>query len=399
MSYQTRLQRLIARYQSHITASNPPSEGGSGVYERFEHPVLTRDNVPLTWRYDFDPASNPLLLERMGVNSTFNSGAIELDGKVHLVVRVEGQDRKSFFAIASSDSGVDNFRFAPTPIVLPQTCDPETNVYDMRLTAHEDGWIYGLFCAERKDNTQPQNPSAARADCGIVRTRDLRRWERLPDLVSGPQQRNVVLHPEFVSGKYALYTRPADSFIDTGSQSGIGWALVDSMEDARITHERIIDQRIYHTVKEVKNGAGAAPIKTPAGWLHFAHGVRGHACGLRYVLYVFMTSLEDPSKVIYSPAGHFLCALGDERLGDTTCNVFSNGAVLRSNGDILVYYGASDTRLCVVRTSLERMVDYCQNTPADGFRSAECVRQRVALIERNRRYIEASGNPLLQGLL
>ena len=397
--FRKHLEQILREYEELLARPNTPVEAGNGIYCRFRYPVITRNHIPISWRYDCDENDNPFFMERIGVNSTFNSGAIELNGHVHLVVRVEGVDRKSFFAIAESSSGTDNFRFRQQPVVIPEIDNPATNIYDMRLTAHEDGWIYGLFCVERKDMTQPDSPSAARADCGIARTKDLETWERLPDLVSGPQQRNVVLHPEFVEGKYGLYTRPSDEFIDTGTQSGIGWALVDSMENAVIDEERIIDRRIYHTVKEVKNGEGPTPIKTPAGWLHIAHGVRGHACGLRYVLYVFMTALDDPSKVIYSPGGHFLSALEHERLGDTTGAVFCNGAVKRENGDVLIYYGASDTRLNVVKSSVDQLVDYCINTPPDALRSCDCVKQRIALIEKNRRIIAESSDELLKRIV
>ena len=397
--FRKRLEQVLTEYEKLITRPNIPIEPGNGIYYRFRYPVITRDHIPISWRYDCDENDNPFFMERLGVNSTFNSGAIELDGRVHLVVRVEGVDRKSFFAIAESESGIDNFRFRERPIVIPETDNPATNVYDMRLTAHEDGWIYGLFCVERKDMTKPDDPTAARADCGIVRTKDLNTWERLPDLVSGPQQRNVVLHPEFVNGKYALYTRPADEFIDTGTQSGIGWALVDSMENAVITEEKIIDRRMYHTIKEVKNGEGPTPIKTPVGWLHIAHGVRSHAGGLRYVLYLFITALDDPSRVIYSPGGHFLSALGDERLGDINSIVFCNGAVKRENGEILIYYGAGDTRLYVAKSSVDQLVDYCINTPPDALRSHDCVKQRIALIEKNRKLIAESSDELLKRIV
>jgi len=398
-AFRQELERLIAQYEELVTRPNRALEHGNGLCERYENPVLTRGHAPIHWRYDLDERDNPFLLERLGVNSTFNPGAIEWNGEIRLIVRVEGVDRKSFFAVAESHNGIDNFRFHGKPVAIPAADDPETNVYDMRLTRHEDGWIYGLFCAERKDLTQPDDPSAARADCGIVRTKDMENWERLPDLISKPQQRNVVLHPEFVDGKYVLYTRPADSFISTGRQNGIGWALVDSMEHAVIAEEKIIDARAYHTVKEVKNGQGPTPIKTPAGWLHVAHGVRGHACGLRYVLYLFLTDLKDPSRVAYAPGGHFLSAHGGERRGDTTGNVFCNGAVKRQNGDILIYYGASDTRVNVVKSSVERLVDYCVNTPPDAGRSSECVRQRIALIEKNEALIAATDDPLLKAAM
>lgn len=397
-AWEARLASLIESYERRIAQPNEPLEETHGIYVRFRRPVLTRDHVPLTWRYDFDRRSNPFLMERMGVNAVFNPGAILWNGNVCLVARVEGADRKSFFAVAESPTGVDRFRFRPEPLAIPVTDDPETNVYDMRLTKHEDGWIYGIFCAERKDRTRPEDPSAARADAGIVRTRDLKTWQRLPDLKSVPQQRNVVLHPEFIGGKYALYTRPADSFIDTGSQGGIGFALVDSMERAEIRQEKIIDARAYHTIKEVKNGDGPPPIRTSEGWLHIAHGVRAHAGGLRYVLYAFLTDLKDPSKVLYAPGGHLLSPLGEERVGDVPGVVFCNGAVARENGDLLIYYGASDTRVNVVQTTVERLVDYCKNTPPDGEKSFRCVQQRIALLEKNRKLMESGREPLLKKL-
>ena len=381
--FKERIKRLTAKYEGLIQRLNIALESDNGIYERFEYPVLTRDHVPLTWRYDFDENSNPYFLERLGVNATFNSGAIEMDGKVCLICRIEGNDRKSFFGIAESSSGIDGFRFRKFPVVIDPLGEHETNYYDMRLVRHEDGFIYGLFCVESHDDNYPEDPSAARADCGVVRTQNLDKWERLPNIISSCQQRNIVLHPEFVNGEYALYTRPSDSFIDTGSQSGIGWALVDSMECAVISTEAIMDQRVYHTIKEVKNGQGATPIKTSKGWLHVPHGVRRHACGLRYVLYLFVTSLDDPSKIIYAPGGCFISALGEERLGDTTCNVFSNGMVLRDNGEVLIYYSGSDTRLYVVRSTIDKLLDYAMNTPSDALRSYSCVEQRIALIEKN----------------
>jgi 4-O-beta-D-mannosyl-D-glucose phosphorylase len=388
--YQTRRAQIVAQYESLMDRLNEPILPGNGIFVRYKHPVVTRDHIPPTWVYDFDEKDNPFFMQRLGINSTFNSGAMIHNGRIALVVRVEGFDRKSFFAIAESDTGVDRFRFHDTPVVLPVSDDPETNVYDMRLTRHEDGWIYGVFCAERKDKTAPNDPSAARADGGIVRTKDLVHWERLDDIRSGPQQRNIFLHPDFIDGRYAFYTRPADSFINTGGQTGIGWALVDDIEHAEIRLEKIIDQRIYHTVKEVKNGGGPTPIRTRAGWLHVAHGVRNQACGLRYVLYLFMTSLEDPSRVIYRPGGYFLAAYGDERRGDTTGNLFSCGAVKRDSGEIFIYYGVSDTRLGVVKSTEEQLIDYCRNTPEDPLFSHRCVRQRIELIEKNNRCLKAS---------
>jgi len=381
----SRVRQLFAAHESLITRPNEPLSEGNGIYQRYKFPVLTAAHAPVFWRYDLDPASNPHLMERIGVNAAFNSGAMEWQGKIVLMVRTEGVDRKSFFAVAESESGIDGFRFRDKPVVMPETADPDTNVYDMRLVHHEDGWIYGLFCTERRDPRAPEHDqSAAVAQCGIARTRDLEHWERLPDLVtSGGQQRNVVLHPEFVNGKYALYTRPQDGFIDAGTGGGIGWGLCDSMERAVITDERIIDGKRYHTIKEVKNGQGPAPIKTAAGWIHLAHGVRGTAAGLRYVLYLFMTDLKDPSKVIHRPGGHFIAPEGEERVGDVSNVTFSNGWVARAKGDVYIYYGSSDTRMHVATTTVDRLIDYCVNTPEDGYRSAESVRVRTDLIQRN----------------
>ena len=348
--------------------------------------MITPAHVPLEWRYDLNPQTNPFLLERLGINATFNAGAIELDGRIALCVRVEGWDRKSFFAIAESPNGIDHFRFHDEPCVIPETSDPDTNVYDMRLTRHEDGWIYGIFCTERRDPSAPESDqSSAVAQCGVVRTKDLKSWERLPDIrTPSAQQRNVVLHPEFVSGKYALYTRPQDGFIDTGSGAGIGWALCDSMENAVTGPESIIDRRVYHTISELKNGQGPTPIKTSAGWLHLAHGVRNTAAGLRYVLYLFLTDLADPTRIIAKPGGYFIAPEGEERVGDVSNVVFSNGWVARPDGTVFIYYASSDTRLHVATSTIERLLDYVRNTPADGLRSAECVRQRLELIRRNR---------------
>lgn len=357
----------------------------NGWFERYRHPVLTAAHVPVFWRYDLDAGRNPHLLERLGVNAVFNAGAIEFDGRIALVARVEGYDRKSFFAVAESASGVDGFRFRERPVVLPETDAPDTNVYDMRLTRHEDGWIYGLFCTERKDPAAPPgDESSAAAQCGIARTRDLDRWERLADLKSeSAQQRNVVLHPEFVGGKYAFYTRPQDSFLEAGRGGGIGWALADRIDGAVIGSERIIDPKAYHTIKESKNGMGPAPIRTREGWLHVAHGVRGTAAGLRYVLYVFLCDLADPARVVRRPGGYFLAPRGEERTGDVSNVVFSNGAVARGDGRVFLYYGSSDTRVHVATTTVDRLLDYALNTPEDPGRSAACVAQRVALIERN----------------
>lgn len=353
----------------------------NGVYDRYKYPVLTNANIPLTWRYDMNYERNPYLLERIGANAAFNSGAIYHEGKYVLVVRVEGNDRKSYFAVARSENGIDNFVFDKYPVRLPQTDEIDTNVYDMRLTKHEDGWIYGLFCSERKDKTNPDT-SAAVAKCGIVRTKNLVDWERLPDLDSKNQQRNVVLHPEFVEGKYMLYTRPSDGFIDVGGGGGIGCALIDDMTKATLGEELIIDKKVYHTIKEVKNGAGATPIKTKYGWLHIVHGVRNTAAGLRYVIYCFMTSLEDPRKVIYTPGGHLIAPVGEERIGDVSNVVFTNGAI-EKDGNIYIYYASSDTRLHLATTTVEKMVDYCKNTPQDGYTTHTSVDAICRLVDMN----------------
>jgi 4-O-beta-D-mannosyl-D-glucose phosphorylase len=383
--FQERKQQLTERYEALITRNNEKLPYGNGIYDRYTHPLLTAEHAPLIWRYDFNPDTNPYFAERIGVNGVFNPGAIELNGKFYLVARVEGNDRKSFFAVAESDNGVDGFRFWDRPVVLPETDVPDINVYDMRLVSHVDGWIYGLFCTERKDPDAPHGDlSSAVAQCGIVRTKDLKTWERLADLQTGSaQQRNVVLHPEYVDGKYAFYTRPQDGFIDAGSGGGIGWGLSDSIEAAVITSETIMDERHYHTIKEVKNGQGPAPIKTEKGWLHIAHGVRNTAAGLRYVLYAFLTDLEEPNKVTHSPGGHFIAPDGEERVGDVSNVVFCNGVIARDNGEIYIYYASSDTRIHVATTTVDQMLDYVLNTPEDPLRSYACVQQRIALIDRN----------------
>ena len=375
---------MTAQHEALASVRNQPCYPGNGIYTRWQNPVVTPAHTPLFWRYDLNPVTNPFLMERLGVNASFNSGAIFRQGKYLLVVRVEGNDRKSFFAFAESPNGVDNFRFWDYPVRLPETADPDTNVYDMRLTAHEDGWIYGLFCTERKDTSRPHDTSAATANCGIARTKDLVHWERLPDLVShAGQQRNVVLHPEFVDGKYALYTRPQDGFIEVGSGGGIGWGLTDSMERAEVQQEIIVDGKIYHTIKEVKNGQGPPPVKTAEGWLHLAHGVRNTAAGLRYVLYLFMTDLEKPWLVTHLPGGHFIAPEGDERVGDVSNVVFSNGWIRNAQDEVFIYYGSSDTRIHVATTTVAQLLDYVKNTPPDGLRSAASVEQRCALIEKN----------------
>jgi 4-O-beta-D-mannosyl-D-glucose phosphorylase len=383
---QARREALAEEHERLLRRRNEPAPESHGWFERFQYPVLTAAHTPLIWRYDFDAAANPLFLERLGINAAFNVGAMEWHGKVILMARVEGLDRKSFFAVAESDTGVDGFRFWDHPVAMPETEEPETNVYDMRLTAHEDGWVYGLFCAERKDpEAAPGDLSSAVAQCGVARTRDLKTWERLADLrTPSAQQRNCVLHPEFVGGKYAFYTRPQDSFIEAGTGGGIGWGLAANMERAVIEQEIIIERREYHTINEVKNGLGPAPIKTGKGWLHLAHGVRNTAAGLRYVLYCFLCDLAEPYKVIAKPGGYFLGPRGEERVGDVSNVTFSNGWV-RRGAEVLIYYGASDTRTYVARTTVNRLLDYVLNTPPDPLRSAACVQQRVGLIEKNLR--------------
>ena len=382
MNYSERLAWLRKSHERLIEKPNAPVEG-NGVYERYENPILTAEHAPLEWRYDLHEETNPYLMERFGIHAVFNAGAIKWNGKYVLVCRVEGADRKSFFAVAESPNGVDHFTFWPRPITMPEWGEPATNVYDMRLTAHEDGWIYGIFCVERKDHSAEGDLSAATASAGIARTRDLVNWERLPDLQSSSQQRNVVLHPEFVNGKYALYTRPQDGFIDAGRGGGIGWALVDSMEHAVVKDEVIINRRHYHTITECKNGEGPHPIKTSKGWLHLAHGVRGCASGLRYVLYLYMTALEDPTRVIAEPAGFFMAPEGPEYVGDVMNVLFSNGWIADEDGKVFIYYASSDTRMHVATSSVERLVDYCLNTAPDGLRTGLSVETLNKLISRN----------------
>lgn len=383
--FKQRLEKLRADHAGLTERKNCRADETNGIVCRYKDPVLTSRHIPLEWRYDLNPDTNPYLLERIGVNAVMNSGAIKWQGNYLLVVRVEGADRKSYFAIAESPNGVDHFRFRERPLDLPDIDPAETNVYDMRLTAHEDGWIYGIFCSERHDPAAaPGDLSSAVAKAGIVRSRDLCRWERLPDLVSDSQQRNVVLHPEFVDGKYALYTRPQDGFIDTGRGGGIGWALVDDITRAAVVTERIIDKRHYHTIKEVKNGEGPHPLKTSRGWLHLAHGVRGCAAGLRYVLYLYMTALDGPTRVIAAPGGYFLAPQGEERTGDVSNVVFSNGWIADDDGRVLIYYASSDTRMHVAESTLDLLVDYCLHTPADGLRSAASVARINALIDKNK---------------
>ncbi|ADL52883.1 glycosidase [Clostridium cellulovorans] len=399
--FENRLKGLIREHNELITRPNEEEALGNGIFKRYKYPVVTAEHTPLFWRYDLNPETNPFLMERDGVNCAFNPGAIELNGKVYLIVRTEGVDRKSFFAVAESENGIDNFKFWDFPILLPQTENPDVNVYDMRLTKHEDGNIYGLFCSERKDPNAPKgDTSSADAQCGIVRTKDLKTWERLADLkTASAQQRNVVLHPEFVDGKYAFYTRPQDGFIETGNGGGIAWGLADNMENAVIEKEVLVDEKLYHTIKEVKNGQGPAPIKTDKGWIHIAHGVRNTAAGLRYVIYSFMTSLEDPTKVIYSPAGHLIAPMGEERVGDVSNVVFTNGLVVRDNGEVLIYYASSDTRCHVAKTSIAQLLDYNMNTPKDALISRGCVEARCEIISKNFEFIENCEDAELKELL
>ena len=388
-TFNDKVKALFAEHEALLARPNEPIATGNGVFTRYKYPILTAAHTPLIWRYDLDESSNPFLMERIGMNATLNSGAIKWQGRYLLVVRVEGADRKSFFAVAESPNGIDHFRFWDYPVTLPEDVVPATNVYDMRLTAHEDGWVYGIFCAERHDPAAPEGDlSSATATAGICRTKDFLTWERLPDLKSRSQQRNVVLHPEFVDGKYALYTRPQDGFIDAGSGGGIGWALVDDITHAEVKEEKIIDRRYYHTIKEVKNGEGPHPIKTPQGWLHLAHGVRGCAAGLRYVLYLYMTSLEDPTRVIASPAGAFMVPEGEERVGDVSNVLFSNGWIADEDGRVLIYYASSDTRMHVAVSTVERLVDYCLHTPQDGFRSSASVETLKRLVSKNLEHLK-----------
>lgn len=384
MLFQQRKDAINEEYNNLIIRPNKPILPGNGIFERYKYPVLTRDHTPVFWRYDMSPETNPYFMERFGIGCTFNAGAMKWNDKYLLTVRVEGYDRKSFFAIAESPNGIDNFRFWDYPITMPETSDPDTNVYDMRLTAHEDGWIYGVFCSERKDPKAASGDlSSAVAAAGIARTKDLINWTRLPDLKTKSQQRNVVLHPEFVDGKYALYTRPQDGFIDTGSGGGIGWALIDDITNAEVKEEKIINHRYYHTIKEVKNGEGPHPIKTPKGWLHLAHGVRNCADGLRYVLYLYLTDLKQPNKLIAEPAGHILAPLGDERVGDVSNVLFSNGWIADDDGTVYIYYASCDTRMHVAVSSVNRLLDYCLHTGEDGLRSATSVERLNAIITKN----------------
>ncbi|GGK87851.1 glycosidase [Rufibacter glacialis] len=389
-AFQQRQQALEKSYADLINRKNEKQPLGNGIYHRYKYPVLTAQHAPLFWRYDLNQDTNPFLMERIGINATFNAGAIKWNGRYLLVVRVEGNDRKSFFAVAESPNGVDNFRFWDRPITLPETENPDGNVYDMRVVQHEDGWIYGLFCTERKDpNALPGDESSAVAQCGIARTKDLVTWERLPDLKTpSPQQRNVVLHPEFINGKYALYTRPQDGFINAGSGGGIGFGFTDSMENAVVEEEIIVDGKQYHTVYEVKNGQGPAPLKTEKGWLHLAHGVRNTAAGLRYVLYLFLTDLENPAQVIAKPGGHFIAPEGEERVGDVSNVAFANGWIMDQDGRVFIYYASSDTRMHVATSTVDQLLDYVLHTPADEFRSAASVQQINRLVDKNQSYIQ-----------
>ena len=383
--YDNRLRVLMEEYETLISRENEKILPGNGIFERYKYPILTAAHTPLEWRYDFNPETNPYFMERFGINAVFNAGAIKFDGKYLVMGRVEGYDRKSFFAIAESPNGIDRFQFWEYPVQLPDLYPEETNVYDMRLTAHEDGWIYGIFCSESLDpNAAPGDLSSAVAKAGIIRTKDLKNWERLPNLISKSQQRNVVLHPEFINGQYALYTRPQDNFINAGNGGGIGWALIDDITHAEIKEETIINHRHYHTIKEVKNGEGPHPIKTSQGWLHLAHGVRACAAGLRYVLYLYMTSLEDPTKIIAEPGGFLLAPMGEERIGDVSNVLFSNGWIADENGTVYIYYASSDTRMHVATSTIDRLIDYCFHTPADGFRSAASVKNICKSVEANK---------------
>lgn len=385
LTFTNRFTDLCWKQEELFSRKNIYADRYNGIVNRFMYPVIMRDHIPLEWRYDLNPDTNPYCMERIGVNATMNAGAIKWNGKYILLVRVEGWDRKSFFAVAESPNGVDHFRFWNLPVMLPDIDPEETNVYDMRLTAHEDGYIYGIFCSESHDqNAAPGDLSSAVAQAGIVRTKDLLTWERLPNLISNSQQRNVVLHPEFVGGKYALYTRPQDGFIDTGSGGGIGWALIDDMTHAVVRDEVIINKRYYHTIKEVKNGEGPQPIKTPRGWLHLAHGVRMCAAGLRYVLYLYVTALENPTKVIAEPGGYFMAPEGEERVGDVSNVLFSNGWIADEDGTVYIYYASCDTRIHVATSTVDRLLDYCFHTPADGFRTHSSVKAIMELIRKNK---------------
>jgi 4-O-beta-D-mannosyl-D-glucose phosphorylase len=392
-SFTKRLSKMNEGYVDLIQRSNEILSPGNGIFDRYKYPVLTAAHAPLFWRYDLDERSNPFLMERFGINGVFNAGAIKWKDGYVLMTRVEGWDRKSFFAIAESPNGIDHFRFWDSPVHMPGSGEPETNIYDIRLTRHEDGWVYGLFCTEKRDpQATAADQSAAIAQCGIARTRDLIHWERLADLkTKSPQQRNVVLHPEFVKGKYALYTRPQDGFINTGNGGGVGFGLSESITHAVVNDEVIIDPRVYHTINEAKNGLGPAPIKTRLGWLHMAHGVRNTAAGLRYTLYLFMTDLQDLTRVIYRPGGYLIAPQGEERVGDVSNVVFSNGWIEDDNGRVFIYYASSDTRMHVATTTIDQLLDYVVNTPPDGLHSADSVRTVQQIIDKNKPYIGQEG--------
>jgi len=385
MTYKEKVQALRERHEALLNRPNVKCQMTNGIYDKYQYPILTAEHTPLEWRYDFCEQTNPYLMQRIMMNAVLNAGAILFEGKYTVVARVEGADRKSFFAVAQSDNGIDGWRFWDEPVTLPNGCnEPATNVYDMRLTRHEDGWIYGIFCVERHDETKPFDTSAATAAAGIARTMDLKNWERLPDLKSLCQQRNVVLHPEFVDGKYALYTRPQDGFIDTGKGGGIGWTLTEDITHAEVRNERIIFGRNYHTIYEVKNGEGPAPIKTAQGWLHLAHGVRNTASGLRYVLYMYMTALDDPTRIIAKPGGWFLIPEGSEYIGDVMNVAFANGWIANEDGKVFIYYASADTRLHVATTTIDQLIDYCLHTPEDGLTTTASVETIKALVAKNR---------------
>lgn len=384
-TFDERVDALRAAHESLVERPNAPTDAYNGIFRRYEHPILTADHVPIEWRYDLNSETNPHLMKRLRVNAAFNAGAIKWEGRYLLMARVEGADRKSFFAVAESPNGVDRFRFWDYPVVMPETDRPDTNVYDMRLTRHEDGWIYGVFCTERHHpDAGPNETTVAEAQCGIARTRDLEEWERLPDLKTpSPQQRNAVLYPEFVDGTYAFYTRPQDGFVSAGSGGGIGWGLVEDITEPVIEEETIVDPRVYHTIKEKKNGLGPPPIETDDGWLHLAHGVRDTAAGLRYVLYLFVTAPDNPQEVIHRPGGYLLAPKGKERIGDVSNVLFNNGWITDEDGTVYIYYASSDTRMHVATSTIDRLLDYAKNTPPDAGRSAASVQQRIDLIDRN----------------
>jgi 4-O-beta-D-mannosyl-D-glucose phosphorylase len=390
-NFEQRIAQLAKTQEELIKTQNQKIEEGNGLFNRYKNPVLTAAHIPYNWKYDLNPITNPFLMERFGINAVLNAGAIKWQGKYVLMARVEGNDRKSFFAIAESPNGVDNFKFWDYPVVMPETDEPDTNVYDIRLVEHEDGWLYGLFCTERRDKSAPEgDQSAAIAQCGIARTKNLIDWERLADLkTNSPQQRNVVLHPEFVNGKYAFYTRPQDSFIEAGKGGGIGFGVSSSIENAVVDEEIVIDKKVYHTVYEAKNGQGPAPIKTPKGWLHLAHGVRNTAAGLRYVLYMFMTDLDDLTKVTHKPGGYFLAPDGDERIGDVSNVAFCNGWIVEEDGSVYIYYASSDTRMHVATSTVNKLTDYVMNNPEDGLRSAASVNTIINIIDNNKSFVES----------